>query len=58
MMTLVQKLIERRLDKSVSFEAGSMEMTLPLLPDNLGSLTVPKPSKSQAAETYKSRFLT
>ena len=54
--TLVQKLIERRLDKSVSYQEGSMEMTMPLLPANLGSLTVPKPAKKFAAESHMSRF--
>ena len=42
---LVQKLFERRMDTSLSFDDGSMEMAMPLLPANLGSLTVAKPSK-------------
>jgi hypothetical protein len=54
---LLEKLIKRRFDSDVKFATAAFEMEhAPELPQNLGSLVCPKPSKEQAASSHTSCF--
>lgn len=54
---LLENVIKRRFDSDIKFATAAFEMDqAPELPQNLGSLVCPKPSKEQAASTHTSRF--
>lgn len=51
----MEKLVYKRMDPTIN-EEFTIEMDMPSLPKNLGSIHTPKPSKEDAVTSHMSRF--
>ena len=53
---LMNQLVLRRLDSTVALGKSGMELEVPEIPKNLGSLHKDKPQKTDAIARFSSRF--
>ncbi len=54
--TLMEKLVDMRMDPHITDVDFAIEMEMPSLPKNLGSIHTPKPSKEDVVASHRSRF--